>query len=312
MINILNILLPVILVSAIGFLLKRTAFLKQEVFTGMVRFTFFVAMPALLIYKIAHADFSGGEALKGAIILAGGMIGSIIIAMGAARLFKLPDSSKGAFIQGSFRGNLAFIGLPVVFYTLEAMPGINLEENKALAVLIIAPTIPAYNVLAVIFLSLYNKSGKVKVSAATMIAKVFSNPLLISCILGGILCALKIPIPVGVDRTLKVLSSAALPLALITIGASLEFSRIKGKIGRALSASAIKLAAGPLLAIPLAFLLKPNPVTLKLCLIFLTCPAAVSSYIMASQMKSDSELAGSVVVLSTLLSIISLSIAIAI
>jgi len=59
---------------------------------------------------------------------------------------------------------------------------------------------------------------------------------------------------------------------------------------------------------PLAvYLLRPflglSPIELQIALLFLACPAAVNTYVMAEQMGSDDALAGGIVVISTLLSL---------
>jgi predicted permease len=103
----------------------------------------------------------------------------------------------------------------------------------------------------------------------------------------------------------------ALPLALISIGSSLTFDKIRGNIVAAAVASVVNIFALPALGWIAAALLGMNGTETMIALILLACPAASSSYVMVQQLGGDEALAGSTIVISTLLSIIPLTMIVA-
>ena len=128
---------------------------------------------------------------------------------------------------------------------------------------------------------------------------------IIASFLGIIWSYWNLPIPIIIDHSLKIITGLTLPLALLAIGGGFSFVRLKGDLKHAGLASTVKLILLPLLA---ALLLLPLGVTgtdLGIGILMAGTPAATATYIMAQQMKGDAELAGSIVMLSTLASAVS-------
>jgi len=66
----------------------------------------------------------------------------------------LPAGSVGAFVQGSFRGNLVYIGLSVIIYGSSTGQMVGNLDVQVAAILAFAIIVPAYNVMAVVVLLL--------------------------------------------------------------------------------------------------------------------------------------------------------------
>ena len=111
----LTIVLPVFLVIGLGFALRRTALIDANFLYQLNRLIYYIALPSLLFYKIGTADF--GASFNEALVL--GLI--LVIAIGFALSYTwaalrgYPPAVRGTFSQGAFRGNLAYIGLAMVF-----------------------------------------------------------------------------------------------------------------------------------------------------------------------------------------------------
>ena len=88
----------------------------------------------------------------------------------------------------------------------------------------------------------------------------------------------------------------------VAIGGSFSLEKLKGDLVRAGFATGIKLLWLPLLAALLLHALGVRGLDLGIGVLMAGTPAATATYIMAHQMKGDAELAGSIVMLSTLLS----------
>jgi predicted permease len=199
--------------------------------------------------------------------------------------------------------------LPAIVYTLGDMD----PRAEMLGAVVLAPVTLLFNLLAVTLLLHYGsrKSGTAKAIRRFFI-QVVSSPLIMACKLGIVLNLSGLRLPPAVARPLDALGNAALPMILMSIGASLEFERLRGTAPPALIASLIKVALTPMLGFLLAGLFSLDPTERMIAVFYLAAPAAGMSYVMAEVMGSDGPLAGRIVALSTLLSAITLPIIIAI
>jgi len=303
-----NSLLPVFLLIALGKILRQKRF-SSDLFTDLNLLTYWIGLPALLFVKISQATFGGAAAMRvSGIVLTSTIIG-IAFSYLAAHLLRLSSDTKGAFIQGCGRANSAFIGLPVILYALgEAHP-----EIEAVATLALAPTTIFYNIFSIV--TLISHSGKKPAGLETIrlfTKQLASNPLIIACILGLIVQFSGHQLPLAVSRTLGALGQISLPLALLSVGASINFARLRGAGTPSIVSASIKVFVFPLIGLPIALywpeISRPE---MMAALLFLACPTAVASYVLADVFGSDKEMAGRIIVISTLLSAISLSAVIA-
>jgi len=111
---ILNTLAPVFLLIAIGAGLQRSGFLSPGFLKEANRVTYWLGLPALLFSQLA-GSFHTGEAARmmlGVMLAATGLV--IVVGYIAARLLRVP-AATGTLVQGAFRGNLAFVGLPIIY-----------------------------------------------------------------------------------------------------------------------------------------------------------------------------------------------------
>lgn len=303
---VINTLLPVFLLIALGKGLSRTPLFSGEFFRGLNRLAYWVALPALLVDKITHAVFSSGDMIQITLLLILASIASAVISAFIAFAGRFDRKTAGAFVQGASRANDAFIGLPVILY---AIGSIN-PDIGTLATIVLAPAIVFYNLLSIVVMLLYG--GRSSGSIPALFARqIITNPLLIACVAGFIFNRAGVIFPVPIQRSLSTLGSSALALALLCIGAALSFKGLAGKIGLSLGSSAIKVFIQPLIGLGLALLCNLPPVSRQILLIYLACPTAVASYIMADIFDSDRDLAAHIIVISTVLSAVSLSIIIA-
>ncbi len=309
---IISSLLPIFLVLGVGRALRGCGFLPAEFFTQLNRLAFYVGLPALLFSRIATSPLEGGPALRILWVVLAATAVVTAVAFVLTSHLHLEDPGRGAFIQGAMRGNLAYIGLPVIIYSLtsDGLAGSGVETT---AMLVLAPSVPVYNIVAVLLLTRFGrpdgKSGPPSVSALALAGRVLRNPLLIACLLGLLVAWTGLDMPVFLMRTLEPLSQMALPLALLAIGASLVRSKdqpVRDKWPTVI-ASLLKIGLAPALGYLFGRLFGLPPGELRMALIFLACPTAITSYVMAQQLGADEQLAGDVVVLTTVLSFFSLA-----
>ena len=310
MASIVNVLAPIFLIILLGALLHATRFAPPELFRGMNRLVYYVATPALLFYQTAEARIEGDAALRvfATLVGAGAVCGLLAYVVG--RVMRQQPKTLASFTQGAFRGNVAFVGLPVIALAFAGSGREVTAQVTALAVLAIAFLIPIYNLAAVALLTaiLHGSGGNHAAQLKKLMRDILTNPLVISCVAGLVVALAGWKLPPVMRQTLKVLGDMTVPLALICIGAGLALVSARAHLTLATLASLIKVGFGPLVGFLLGPRIGLTPLELSVAMIFLACPTASTSYVMAQLMGADDALAGSIIVTSTVLSFPALSI----
>jgi len=321
-----NSLAPIFLIMLLGLGLRLTGFVSGEVQKGLNRLIYWVGLPAYLFVKVSTAEeLTGGGAMRVFAVLAAVTVGCVVLGYAAAWACRVPRSAWGAFTQGAMRGNLAFVGWPVITYAMAA-PGSGGEglagtfttdrEVATLMVLSVAPLVPLYNVLAVVMLAAdagATTPGGGRLRAGwRMVKAVVGNPLVIACVVALPVSVAGWRLPEFLLRTGDAVGQMTLPLALLAVGAALGGFRPTGRVAAAAVAAAIKVAAAPLLAWGVCEAIGLEPGLTRMALIYAACPTAVASYVLTEQMRSDATLARDIVVLATAMSFPALAVVLAV
>ena len=298
LIFIANTVFPVFIMIAVGYGLQRMNIINQNFNSISSKLVFNIALPALIFIQVVKVDISNIMDFKLIEYIYIGTIVTFILAWLIALLFKTDPESRGAFIQGSFRGNSAIIGVALIGNASSALLG--------KTAFMLAFVIPLYNVLAVLALVLPLKNKK-KLSKMQVLNEILTNPLIICMALAMILSALHFQIPQVMERSVNYLAELTLPLALIGIGATLSNGSMKESPKLAITASFVKIVVCPLLLTTGAYYFGFRSGDLLILFILFSSPTAIVSYIMADAMGSNSKLSSSIVLLSTIFSIFTIS-----
>ncbi|WP_029917575.1 AEC family transporter [Pelobacter seleniigenes] len=292
LIETVTIVIPVFLVISLGALLKKTGLLDDQFLHRTNRLVYVIFLPLLLFYKISKAEFA---AFFNPALIAGSMLAILLafaLSFSFSTLRRYSAPTKGSFCQGTFRGNLAYIGLAI---SLNAYG----ETGLTNAGILMGFLVPVLNLFAILSL-LLPQPGTQGRNRLTWLRKILLDPLILASFLGIGWSFLKIPMPLILDRALGITAGLTLPLALIAIGGSFSLQRLKGDLQLAGLASIIKLIGLPLLAAGILVIFGVTGTDLGIGIILAGTPAATATYIMAHQLKGDAELAGSIVMMSTL------------
>lgn len=288
-------LLPVLLMIVLGACLRQFRFLPEICFQGLNKLAFWVGLPCMLFLEISGARVAGGAALRIAatVLLVSAAAGGL--AWGVALLLRLPGPSLRVFVQGAFRGNLAYVGIPVVYYALSAHP-----DARAVAVLALAPTIPVFNVACVLLLLQPGQGSRLR-RALRALTEIARNPLILACLLGMLALWQGSRLPPALLRTVEGVGRIGLPAALLALGASLSLRHVQGQKLPVFTAALIKVALAPLIGYTIGRALGLADDNLLIAMLYAAAPTAVASYVMADQMGADRDLAAAIIVVSTLL-----------
>ena len=300
MMVVLNTLGPIALLMALGALLRRRGFLPALFFTQTNKLLFWICLPALLFLKTNQAGTSLFANSQTSLVVASGMFAVIAITTLVARLNHYPNPVATAVIQGAFRGNLVYIGLPTIrFASREIMPA-EADAVLDLALLTFATMVPLYNVAAVIVLT--HASGQpmsLRERLTICLKRTMRNPLVLACLLGVLTGALDLHPPTFVRRSAMELADTAFALSLLAVGARLS-PRAIGRNWHPVAVSAIfKSLISPAIGLLIGLTGLLTPPEMVVVLILLATPTALSSYLMAEQFGADADTAAGIIALST-------------
>jgi len=292
-------LVPIILLVVLGSVLFKVEFINSEIREGMDAFTYWIALPSLFIHQLAGTDFQGLETGGLVVVLGIATVASAVVATVVALVCGLDSDKSGVFVQVGFRGNMAFVGLPLIIFALGN--GAGSDELVASALIALAAMVPLNNLIAV--LALVTAQHGLSWSVLGRLTKnVLLNPLIVSAVAGSLLGWFELPLPVMIDRPFELLGQTALALALVSLGGALIELEMRGRIGLATAAGAFKVTAVPLITYGFAVLWGLPAEQTVIVMIFAACPAATASYILTTQIGGDDALAAATIVISTVLS----------
>jgi predicted permease len=300
--EILNIVLPVFTVIALGWGLRRIKLIDAGFLHQTNRLVYYVCLPLLLFYKIGTADFSAN--FNGRLVIAS--IIAVTLTFFISYLYTVlrdyPPAARGVFSQGAFRGNIAYMGLAIALNAYG-------ETGLTRAGILMGFLVPFLNFYAIIALLWPHRGDGEKRGAMFWSKQIALNPLILASFIGIIWSFFALPIPLLAERSLKIATGMTLPLALVAIGGSFSMERLRGDLGKSALAAGAKLIWMPILTAALLLTLGVRGMDLGIGVLIAGTPAATANYIMAHQMKGDAELAGTIVMLSTLASAVTYTLA---
>lgn len=293
-----NAVFPLVILIFFGFCLKHEKFglfkNPKEFFNQIDRLVFHVALPVYVFNELSATRAETIFNIKLVIYCMSGVLLSFLTFSLVAPIFIKQKTSRGAFVQGVSRSNYAILGLPLAG---------NLFGDAGLrtATLILPVSVILFNVLSVIVLSLNAENTENQGSVHRIISGIIKNPLIIAVILALPFMLLKISLPTVMQKSLNYIGNISTPLALMSLGAGIDLLVLKNNIKLPLTASLIKTVVSPLIFVIPAVLLGFRDAALVVIFVLFASPTAVGSYIMAKNTKNNYELAGQIVVLTTVI-----------
>ncbi len=291
----LNATIPIFLVMVAGYLFRQAGIVDDGFVKTLNSFNYKVTLPVLLVVDIAEADFYAVWDTRFVLFCFLVTLLCIVLISLAGTFFVKEKSIRGEFIQASYRGSAAVLG--VAFMQ-------NIYGTSAIAPLMILATVPLYNVAAVMILSFTapGAGGLDGKSFKKSLQGIAANPIIWGIFIGMVISVSRIKLPFMINRTLHNFSVLATPLALIGLGAGFEGKKALAKIKPTLVSTVIKLFLMPAIFLPMAAWMGFTNEKMVAILIMLGAPTTVSCYIMSRNMGHEGVLSSSCVVSTTFLS----------
>lgn len=282
-------LLPSFLMVGLGGLVRNR--LSANAWQGLDKLNFEILFPTLIFVAasgrpIALSDVARIGPMVWGILLLGLVVGYAARRFGPERFVDFAGAWQTAWRFNTAMGFVAVMTLP--------------EPPIGLLAVAVGMAIPMANVFAVTALSKGSGSlwGTVK--------RVAGNPFLIASVLGVTVGLSGVTIPAVIMAPLEMLAQAAIPVALISVGATMNWGALArlNRFSGILCATKLVVMPGVTFAACWGFGVEPK--LAGTLILFAALPTASAAHVLAAGFGADRELAATSVAQSTLLSAVSL------
>ncbi|MGU7768927.1 AEC family transporter [Burkholderia sp. MR1-5-21] len=282
-------LMPVALLVAFGYGLRRTGFVADTFWPQAERLSYYVLLPALFAHGLASARLQSLAVFP----LAGALVGSTAAVAALLLLMRPFVRVDGAGFTSVFQGAVRFNN----YVGTALAAGLFGARGVALAAVCVAAIVPTVNLMCVLVFARY---GSMRVGAAALARQILSNPLVVACALGIAMQAGGVTFPAAVEPAVRALGAASMPLGLLCVGAALKFDAARAWMQPVCVASAFKFMAMPVLTLVAGRAFGLTDVALTVALLFQALPTSSASYIMARQLGGDAALMAGITAFQTL------------
>ena len=296
-----NVIVPIFLLIMLGYTLTRLKVWDAHFLKIANNVCFKCLLPVLLFYNVATANIFevfNGKLVLYACLCACGLCGVLFLIV---PLFIKDNKRRGVMIQGTFRSNFLLFGVPLGL-------SIGGAAGSVLAAVVASFYVPVINMLSVLSLYVFSDAEGKNLKAAML--GIVKNPLVIGGVSGLIFSLIRnsigFELPAMIDTTLFNIKSTATPLAFLVLGGDLKFDNMLRNIKVSIFSVLGKIVVIPAVMLTVSALLGFGRLEMAILVAVFATPNAVSSYAMARNYEADYELAGEIITLGTLLSILTI------
>lgn len=296
-------LFPIVAIAFLAWLAAHREIVNDGEIRALEKLTFSFLLPIMLFYGTATAalpevmdwDLLWSYYLAILVVYLAGML--------IARLRYGPDQVRLSVIgMGCAYPNVTILGIPICLELLGEASFVPMFMLISLNNLLILS-------FGTILAELKREEGSALRAHLLKIGwGLLKNPISGSLIAGMLVNLVGLPIYRPVLESLELLSRAAVPAALMALGAGLSRYRIQGEIPMALVLTGVKLLVLPGLVWVLAFQVFDLDVLWARTAVLLACmPVGITVYVFSIRYRSCENLVATAIVLSCMLSVFSIS-----
>ena len=286
-----NNLLPILLVALIGFILAKVLKINPRPVSQVI---FYIFSPVLVFKLITQSQLSNQDILRTLIftMLLMVCVGALTWLLGS--IFHFDRQTLAAVLITAMFMNSGNYGLPLTSFAFG-------ETALAYASVFFVVNAMFTNTLGIVIAS----SGTMSISAA--IKGLLKFPAIYALALGILFLQFSWKLPSGVDRTVTLLSNAAIPSMLVLLGMQLVNIKMDGHVRPLIVTSGMRLLIAPLIAFGLSRLFGMTGASYQAVVIEAAMPVAVTTTILATEFDAEPTFVTTAVLVTTLLSPLTLT-----
>ncbi len=290
-----QIVTPLVLMMATGFLLRRVGVVTEDALKVVNRIVYYVGIPTLVFYSVV-TDRTPAR-WQYALWVAGTVLAAFLLSMLLARVLTKDPAKRGTVAQAAYRSNDGIFGLAVA----AAMLG---EGNTGTMAFTLVISAGLFGVTGVLCYEL-NRGGRVK--PLKVLLNTVKNPILIAAALAFVVRLTGLQLPYVILKPIEYFKHMCTPLGFLVLGGLLSFRSLKADWKLVTVTSAVKLVVFPVLMCAVAYLLGGiRGAELSSLFIVFASPVAMSCMPMASELGGDVKLSGELIAVTTVLSLVTI------
>lgn len=273
----------------IGAALRRFGVLRREdagILHGVI---IYVALPALIFTSVVSAPLSP-ELLRAAGVAWAVSLAGLAVAWELAHAFRLPPKTAGAFVLVAALGNTGYLGYPVV----QAVLG-----DRWLAPAVFYDVFGTVAVLFTLGIAVAARHGEHE-GRISIWRELLTFPAMIAVLVA--LAFRFVPWPAVVSTTVMdwtgLAAKMALPLIMISLGISLDFSALRGSAKALGAVAGVKLLMLPAIAIAIV-MLSGNKVDVRMLAMQAGMPSVMLSLVVGERFKLDTTFIAAAILVTT-------------
>nr|WP_174838762.1 MULTISPECIES: AEC family transporter [unclassified Ruegeria] len=286
--TVFEIVAPVFLLSAIGFIWVKLGFEYRLQFVTRLGVT--LAVPSLIFVALMQTDIPAGQLT---LFTLAAIAGHVALAVAFGVFVRITGLDQRSYLAPLIFGNTGNLGLPLCIFAFG-------QAGLGYAVIFLAVT--------ALFSFTY---GIYLVAGRGAFGKALQEPMVWATLLGALFLWQGWETPVFLTNTLDLLGQMAVPLMLITVGVAIARLTTQ-KLRQAVWLSLLKLLVCFVLGWVLAEVFQLDRIAFGVMVLQMCTPVAVTSYLLAERFNADSDAVAGMVMVSTLLSVAALPIILAI
>lgn len=290
-----KVVFPVFAMMVIGYVLKSVGVISEVTVRQVNKMLFRVCLPFMIFTNIYSTDQQLNFQSRLVLFTVIAIATEFVIGLFLVLAFEKDNSKRGVMLQGMFRSNFVFFGIPIV----TAIAG---TASAGMASLLIAVVIPLFNFLAVIALEIFHGS---RPNFFKIIKGIVTNPLILASAAALLVLHFNIQLPDYIAGTIRDIGSISTPLAFLMLGAYFSFGDIGVYLRQITVTSLFKLLLFPAVILGAAIWMGFRGAELAVLLSVFASPVAINSFTMAQEMGGDERLAGQLIVFTSILSVAS-------
>ena len=285
-------LLPIFLLIALGWGMKRWEFLPGTFWEPAEKLTYYVFFPALLFLNTAGADFGGLSIVPMMAALAAATVIVVGVLVAIRRGLGVDGPGFTSVVQGAIRPN--------TYVAIAAAMGLYGDAGLTLTAVAIVTVVPLVNLISVLFLVHYAAPEHAPAGWRKVFGPIVRNPLILACVAGGLVNLTGLGLHEAFEGPLEVLARAALPLGLLAVGAGLDIDAARAARHPVALSTAAKLLLIPFLTFLAASAFDVEGATRSVAVLYMSVPTSASSYVLARQMGGDGRMMAGIITASTI------------
>ncbi len=293
----LEVVLPVLMVAAVGGLVGRRFGFDTDTFSKAV---FNLFSPCLVFMSIAQIELGASDIGRLVGVAAIVFFANALAAWLWGVLRRADPATRATNILTASVVNQGNMGLPMAKLAFG-------DAGLQIAVVIFVTGVVLWSSAGIALGSLASSTG----SRRRALTAPLRYPSIYATVLGGLVNVTNVKLPVVIAESARTLGQASIPCMLVILGLQFHWPRLDD-LGDPLATSVNRLVLGPLVAWPAATALGLRGLTSHTSIMMAGMPTAVMTTILATELAGKPALAVRTVIVTTLLAIPTLTVLIAI